>query len=279
MSLYIASINSGSNGNCYYVGNNTDAVLIDAGLSCREIEKRMARMGLSMSKIRAIFISHEHSDHISAVPVLSKKYQLPVYLTPRTNFTGRQFLQSNLVYSLTSYMAVNIAGLSITAFPKMHDAAEPHSFTVTYNGVKIGVMTDIGVACDHVIRSFSNCHAAFLEANYDEEMLMDGRYPFHLKRRISGGRGHLSNSQALRLFIDHKPSYMSHLLLAHLSRDNNNPQLVEDMFKHYAGNTHVAVASRFCETAVYHITGETAGQVVPTTPNYTEPVVQYSLFG
>ncbi|OKS86608.1 MBL fold metallo-hydrolase [Mucilaginibacter polytrichastri] len=277
MCVFIASLNSGSNGNCYYVGNEQEAVLIDAGISCRETEKRMARLGLSMSLVKAVFISHEHSDHISGIPVLAKKYQLPVYLTPRTTFTGRQFLNPQMVYPFVAYHPVKIGNITITAFPKFHDAAEPHSFIVSCGDINIGVITDIGSACEHVIRNFAQCHAAFLEANYDEQMLAGGRYPYHLKRRISGGRGHLSNTQALELFIKHKPEYMSHLLLSHLSKDNNNPELVKQLFDEHADGTEIIVASRYQESAVYQI----GNLVVPVTMPHHEYIpanVQYSLF-
>ncbi|WCT10249.1 MBL fold metallo-hydrolase [Mucilaginibacter jinjuensis] len=277
MSVFIASLNSGSNGNCYYVGNQHEAVLIDAGISCRETEKRMARIGLSMSKVKAIFISHEHSDHISGVPVLAKKYQLPVYITPRTTFTGRQFLNAQMVYPFVAYQPIRIGELTITAFPKFHDAAEPHSFVVSCNEINIGVITDIGSACEHVIRNFAQCHAAFLEANYDEQMLTNGRYPYHLKRRISGGRGHLSNTQALELFIKHKPAYMSHVLLSHLSKDNNDPQLVKEMFNEHADGTEIIVASRYQESAVYEI-GELVSTVTVPHHQFVPEYIQYSLF-
>src|SRR5947209_5371992 len=103
MSLFIASLNSGSNGNCYYIGNEHDAVLVDAGISCRETERRMLRLGLSMQKVRAIFISHEHSDHISGVTVLAKKYQLKVYITPQTMLKGGLLLQEHLVIPFKGY--------------------------------------------------------------------------------------------------------------------------------------------------------------------------------
>jgi phosphoribosyl 1,2-cyclic phosphodiesterase len=277
MSVFIASLNSGSNGNCYYVGNEQEAVLIDAGISCRETEKRMARLGLSMSKVKAIFISHEHSDHISGVPVLAKKYQLPVYITPRTTFTGRQFLNTQMVYPFVAYHPIRIGDITVTAFPKFHDAAEPHSFIVSCNEINIGVITDIGLACEHVIRNFAQCHAAFLEANYDEQMLASGRYPYHLKRRISGGHGHLSNTQALELFIKHKPEFMSHLLLSHLSKDNNNPELVKQLFDEHADGTEIIVASRYQESSVYQI-GSMVTALATPHHEYIPASVQYSLF-
>src|SRR4051812_2755111 len=126
MSLYVASLNSGSNGNCYYVGNEHEAVLIDAGISCREIDKRLARLGLSPRAIKVVFISHEHSDHIKGVEVFSKKYQLPVYITSTTLYAGGLVIPPERTFSFTAYLPVEIAGMSVTAFPKYHDASDPH---------------------------------------------------------------------------------------------------------------------------------------------------------
>jgi phosphoribosyl 1,2-cyclic phosphodiesterase len=253
MSLFITSLNSGSNGNCYYVGNEKEAVLVDAGISCREIEKRMKRLGLHMEKIRAVFVSHEHTDHIKGIPVLSKKYNLPVYITPGTLQFGRLYLEKTLIRSFHSYVPVSLGDLSITAFPKLHDAADPFSFIIQCGGINVGVFTDIGRPCEHVIRNFRQCHAAFLESNYDEEMLENGGYPYHLKQRIKGGQGHLSNKQALELFTSHKPGFMTHLILSHLSKNNNCPKLVGELFHQHSAGVKTIVASRFEETAVYQI--------------------------
>ena len=253
MSLYIASLNSGSNGNCYYLANEEDAILVDVGLNCRETEKRMARLGLSMNKVRAIFISHEHSDHISGLPVIARKYQLPVYITPGTRLGGRLSLEDELVRSFNSHECINIGELVVTAFPKLHDASEPHSFIVSCREVTVGVFTDIGFPCENLIRYFKKCNAAFLEANYDDEMLDGGRYPYFLKKRIRGGLGHLSNRQALELFTSCRTSNMSHLILSHLSRDNNSPDLVFELFKRSAGQTEIVIASRERETEIYYI--------------------------
>jgi len=253
MSMFIASLNSGSNGNCYYIGNEHEAVLVDAGISCRETERRMLRLGLSIRKVKAIFVSHEHSDHINGIPVLSKKYQLPVYITPPTLQNGGLSLDEHLVHPFVAFETISIGELHISAFPKLHDASNPHSFIITCRDIKIGVFTDIGIACENVITHFSQCHAAFLEANYDDEMLDKGGYPFHLKQRIRGGHGHLSNKQALELFITHGPPFMTHLLLSHLSKNNNDPKLVRELFDNCAGETAIIIASRYQESAVYHI--------------------------
>jgi phosphoribosyl 1,2-cyclic phosphodiesterase len=253
MSLFVTSLNSGSNGNCYYIGNSKEAILIDAGISCRETEKRMKRLNLSMQKIKAIFVSHEHSDHIKGIQTLSKKFQLPVYITKPTLLNSGLQIQENLLRSFSVYASISIGDLSITAFPKIHDASDPYSFVVDYNTIKVGVFTDIGLPCKHVIKHFRQCHAAFLEANYDEKMLQEGNYPYHLKKRISGGFGHLSNKQALEIFLKYKPAFMSHLFLSHLSKNNNCPKLVKDLFNANANGAEIIVASRYEETPVYHI--------------------------
>lgn len=253
MSLQIASLNSGSNGNCYYIGNETEAVLVDAGISCRETEKRMKRLGLSMEKIKAIFISHEHGDHITGLPAISKKYGVPVYITPNTLAESRLPLETALVNPFKPNETIVIGRLSITNFPKHHDAVDPYSFLIASASVKVGVFTDIGKVCKQVIHHFKQCHAVFLEANYDEAMLEKGRYPYHLKNRIRGGEGHLSNDQALQLFLEHRAPFMSHLLLSHLSKNNNDPELVSSLFNKHAAQTKIIVASRYHETEVHHI--------------------------
>jgi phosphoribosyl 1,2-cyclic phosphodiesterase len=280
MSLYTASLNSGSNGNCYYIGNEQDAVLVDAGLSCKETEKRMERIGLSMDKVRAIFVSHEHSDHIAGLRVLSKKYRLPVYITPNTLLNSRLFLDTARVCPFTAHAPVQIGELKITAFPKFHDAIDPHSFIIEGAGVAIGVLTDIGVNCEHVNTYFNQCHAVYLEANYDEDMLANGNYPFHLKRRISGDKGHMSNAQALNLFNTHRPSFMSHVFLSHLSKDNNHPDLARELFERHAGNTRIVVASRYGETEVYCVGKDHVGTVMPQVAAIQQVAVaaQMSLF-
>ena len=253
MSLFITSLNSGSNGNCYYIGNKDEAILIDAGISCREIEKRMNRLGLSIRKIKAVFVSHEHTDHISGLHVLIKKYTLPLYITSATLKQSRLNIAKEHVMNFQAFSPVPIGNLTITAFPKFHDACDPYNFVIDCNKIKVGVFTDVGTPCKNLINYFKQCHAAFLETNYDENMLEKGNYPIFLKNRIRGGHGHLSNKQALELFISYKPAFMSHLLLSHLSKNNNSSQLVQQLFEQHANGVKMIVASRYNETEVFHI--------------------------
>jgi phosphoribosyl 1,2-cyclic phosphodiesterase len=253
MSVEVCSIASGSNGNCYYVGNENEAVLVDAGVSCKEIELRMKRSGLSLQKVKAVFVSHEHTDHISGLPILAKKYNLPVFISEQTLRGSRLWFEKKMINHFTANEDVVIGNLTIHPFSKLHDAADPYSFTISSHGITIGVITDIGAACENVVRHFSQCHTVFLESNYDEKMLENGRYPFFLKNRIRSGNGHISNREALDLFLQHRSPFLSHLFLSHLSHNNNCPKLVEELFAANAGSVKMIITSRHKESAVYKI--------------------------
>ncbi len=253
MSLFFSSLNSGSNGNCYYVGNSSEAVLIDAGICCKQVEERLQRLNLSIQLIKGIIISHEHTDHIKGLEALAIKYQLPVYITPPTLKHSQARLPTHLVNYFKSGDEIMIGELKIITFSKCHDAVDPCSLVVESKQVRFGIFTDIGKPCDGLISHFKTCHGALLESNYDEVMLDAGHYPFFLKRRIRGGNGHLSNSQALDVFTTHRPAFMSHLFLAHLSQNNNCPDVVERLFKTNAKGVNIVVASRYKESDVVSI--------------------------
>ncbi len=252
--LQLASLNSGSNGNCYYIGNETEAVLIDAGISCRETVRRLDRLGLSIEKVKGIFITHEHTDHTRGVQVLSKKHGIPVFITPDTHKAGRLMIDLRHLNHFMAHQPIAIGDLLVHPLPKLHDGVDPHSFTVTFNDLTVGVFTDIGAACEHVVRHLRKCHAAFLEANYDAVMLDSGNYPLQLKRRIRGGKGHLSNKQALDIFTSFRSPDMKLLVLSHLSEHNNHPEIVRSLFSPYGSNgTRIEIASRHQESEVFVI--------------------------
>ncbi|ANE49452.1 metallo-beta-lactamase [Flavisolibacter tropicus] len=279
MSVYITSLNSGSNGNCYYVGNDNEAVLVDVGISCKEVETRINKLGLSLSKVKAIFVSHEHTDHVRGIPVLASKYRLPVYITTNTLRNCRFRLDKQLLNTFQANEPVSIGSLKVTAFPKFHDAVDPYSFVVANGNVRVGVFTDIGAPCENLTHYFKQCHAAFLESNYDEVLLEKGKYPYYLKNRIRSGHGHLSNTQALAFFKEHRPAYMSHLILSHLSNENNCPKLVYDLFSEHANNIEIIVASRFEATPVYTIAALEGAPVMSVINLPPEPAItQMTLF-
>lgn len=262
MSLSICSLNSGSNANCYYIGNADEAVLVDAGLSCRETIRRMQAVGLDPARLKAIFITHEHSDHITGLSGLSRKYNLPVYITSGTHTHSAMPLEPSLVRGFVHNKKIVIGNLVVLPFRKQHDACDPHSFMITCNGTNIGVITDIGYACKQVIKYFSQCDAVFLESNYCDDMLMNGSYPWHLKKRISSDVGHLSNAQALELFMNYRSHRLKLLILSHLSKNNNNPDLVSRLFAPHAGKTECFVASRYAASPVFSVASVPGSQHV-----------------
>jgi phosphoribosyl 1,2-cyclic phosphodiesterase len=251
--VQISALASGSNGNCYYVGNQHDAVLVDVGISRRQVLDRMREVGLSFHKIRAIFITHEHSDHSRGVKLLSQKLQVPVYMSPGT---FNKCYESNRPDSYLPFMpgdVVSVASLLIHTFGKYHDAAEPCSFVVEANQLKVGVMTDIGEPCDNVKHHVENCDALFLEANYDEQMLKDGPYPVFLKNRVASRHGHLSNNQAVDLILGHAASFLQVIYLSHLSEENNHPTLAMKSFDNIPLDCRIMLTNRYAPTPVWEL--------------------------
>ena len=243
--LEICSIASGSNGNCYYIGNETDAIVIDCGIFFRSLETRAGNAGIDIKKIRAVLISHEHSDHVRGVKTLAGKLNLPVYFTPRTYEKTYKRHKPDYYKALSLEEPVEIFGFYVHTFKKYHDAISPVSFRVEYQGVNIGVMTDIGVADVTLCKEFSKCQAAFLESNYDEQMLENGPYPKVLKDRVASNVGHLSNSQAFALVRDFANENLTHLIFSHVSQENNTPEKVLEKFSPFKDKYSMCVAPRF----------------------------------
>ena len=187
-------------------------------------------------------------------------------------------VEAKLIHSFKHAKSVAIGNLSVTPFRKSHDAADPHSFMISGHGVHIGVITDIGYACKQVINYFSQCQAIFLESNYCEEMLENGSYPVHLKNRIRSDEGHLSNDQALELFLQYRSADLRLLILSHLSKNNNKPELVQKIFDQHAGNTKIVVASRYHASPVFCIDGNIIKAVQKKTGRKTKHKNQLSLF-
>ena len=249
----ICALASGSNGNCYYIGNKEEAVLIDAGLSFKQILNRMAERSLDPKKIKALFITHEHGDHVRGARVMGKKLDIPVYMTEGT------FKASFHTCKPISYLAIQnnvpVAVGAFTIFPvgKNHDAAEPTSFRVAYQNTSVGVFTDIGSPCDNVKHHLNQCHALFLETNYDEQMLKEGPYPFYLKARIESTVGHLSNAQAYELLKVHAHPSLQCVFLSHLSKENNKPELALNEFRLLEEKFLVKVTDRYAASELYTV--------------------------
>lgn len=249
--VQICALASGSNGNCYYIGNEQDAVLVDAGISRRQVIDRMKEMGLKPDRVRGIFISHEHSDHSRGVRVLAQKLNVPVYMT---SITFKNSFPANQPEKYTSFLpseVIELGSIKIHTFLKSHDAVQPCSFVVEVNDKFIGVLTDIGEPCSNVQQYVSKCHAMFLEANYDEKMLWEGVYPPHLKHRVASKRGHLSNIQAYQLVQDHAGEHLQVIYLSHLSEENNTPEIAKSAFQQMQHKCKVLLTNRYAPSGVY----------------------------
>lgn len=273
MALEVCSINSGSNGNCYYIGNHQNAILVDAGISCRETEVRLKQAGLSIKKIRAIIISHEHTDHIRGLERLATRYNLPVYITQNTLIESKINLPNTNIRNFTNGSPFFVEDLQIHPFSKPHDATDPYSFMISHQGVNVGVFTDIGISSPSLEYYFSRCHAVFLESNYDEDMLANGPYPIHLQRRISGEHGHLSNKQALQILQKHASPVLTHVFLSHLSEKNNHPEVALKTFSVFASKLHISVANRNKVSEVY-----TISEKLKSVARNQAQLIQMSLF-
>jgi phosphoribosyl 1,2-cyclic phosphodiesterase len=242
--IEICALASGSNGNCYYIGNEIDAVLVDAGLSTKKILTRMTEAGLDCKKIRGIFISHEHSDHVHGIRVLSNRLGVPAWFSLGTLEAIASFDRPEQLETFIPGKSVQLGTLQIHPFLKKHDAAEPCSFRIEYDDWHIGVFTDIGEPCANLIYHLRKCHALFIETNYDEKMLWEGNYPFHLKRRVASSVGHLSNIQAFELIRDHSGPELVHVFLSHLSGENNRPELAQTCFSELTDRFSIHLTSR-----------------------------------
>ena len=222
--LSVCMLASGSKGNAIYISDGLTTLLVDAGLSGIEIERRLKAHDLDPKEIDAMIVSHEHSDHIRGVGILSRRYGLPVYLSEKTGREAGQIIgKIKEMRSFNCGEAFNVNTLDIHPFSIAHDAEDPAGFTISCNGRKIGIATDLGIATAMVKQNLMGCDLLILEANHDPEMLMNGPYPWPLKQRIKGRTGHLSNRDSGELLSELKHDKLQHVILAHLSETNNTP--------------------------------------------------------
>ena len=251
--LEICAIASGSNGNCYYVGNRHEAVLVDAGISLKQILLRMNERNLNPAKIKALFISHEHSDHISGARVLGKRLRVPVYLTARTWYGAYKSQRPDIPSFFVPGDSVNVGGFVVHTFLKNHDESEPCSFRIQHGDKNVGVFTDIGEPCDNVKQHLTQCDAPFLESNYDEKMLWEGSYPWFLKKRVASEVGHLSNLQTLQLLQNYSGENLKCVFLSHLSKENNTPDIALQAMSELHSKFDFRLTSRYEAAEVYTV--------------------------
>jgi len=252
--VQICALASGSNGNCYYIGNENEAILIDIGISNRQLTERLKRAGLSLWKIKALFITHEHADHIKGMRIVTEKNKLEAYVTKKTHEKARKDFRSKKVNFFLPSDIIDVGSIKVHSFSKQHDAIDPVSFRVEINGLNIAVLTDLGAACDNVKKHLGICNAAFLESNYEHDLLFEGKYPAFLKQRVSSDFGHLSNDQAFELVKSLEKSPLKTIFLSHISEDNNSTDLALNKFKSLNSSHNIELTSRYAHSKVVEIT-------------------------
>lgn len=227
--MRFASLGSGSRGNASLISHANTTLLVDCGFSAKETEKRLQHFDLTGQDLSAIVVTHEHADHISGVRVLARKYQLPVYATAGTAGCLPADV-SDLVKEFSCHDAFTISDIEVEPFPVPHDAREPSQFVFSDGQHRLGLLTDVGMSTPVIEQALSGCDALMLEANHDALMLENGEYPDHLKYRVSGRMGHLSNVQSAAILSAIDTSRLQHIMAMHLSEKNNKPSLVSNLF-------------------------------------------------
>lgn len=228
MAFNFCSIASGSSGNSMYIGSNYANILVDAGLSGKKIQEGLKNINITGDKLNAIFITHEHSDHISGAGILSRRFNVPIYATEGT-WKGMELKIGEIEESNKRLIFKDkdciIKDLCIHAYEIPHDANEPVGYSVIRDNCKITIATDIGHITENIIENMRGSDVLLLEANHDINMLKAGSYPYNLKRRILGDLGHLSNESSGNLLLEAFDEKLKYVLLGHLSKENNFPEL------------------------------------------------------
>lgn len=228
MTVSFCSLASGSSGNCHLINDGKDFILIDAGLSGRQIENKLKEVGVDPRSVSAILVSHEHSDHLCGVGILSRRYNIPIYANTGT-WKAMESKIGNIKEENIKYFISNenfsIGNFNIRPYRISHDASEPVGFSIHKDHVKISIATDLGYINEEIIDEIGGSDLVVLESNHDEEMLKAGSYPYPLKRRVLSNVGHLSNESAGNAIVDLVNKNVKSVLLAHLSKENNFPEL------------------------------------------------------
>lgn len=234
--MQICSIASGSSGNCIYIGDGDSRILIDAGVSRKRIVEGLRSIHVEPESLDAIFVTHEHTDHIQGIPMMTKYFHIPIYGTAGTldgirNKDTKGLVSMEHLYQIYPDQPVKIGRLEVMPFHMSHDAADPVCYTVTSSGHKVGMATDLGVYDEYTISHLKNSEVILLEANHDISMLEAGSYPYSLKCRILSERGHLSNEDSGNLLCRLLHDDLKYIFLAHLSKENNYPELAYEAVK------------------------------------------------
>jgi phosphoribosyl 1,2-cyclic phosphodiesterase len=233
-------LGSGSKGNATYVESGETSILIDAGMSGIELQKRLATIGVELSAIDAILVTHEHNDHVQGVGILSRRAKIPVYANPATFSAASKTVNKLFSYNeFETGTPFHCQDLEVHPFSVSHDTQDPVGFRISDGNVSLGYCTDTGKVSRLMLHRLASCQALILESNHDIEMLQNGTYPPYLKQRIRSGQGHLDNIEAATFLQGLAHEKLQHVVLAHLSEENNHPEIaLHAAVKALHGNSH-----------------------------------------
>lgn len=221
--MRVASLGSGSKGNATLIQAQAATLLVDCGFGLKDIEQRLAAKGVSPRELSAILVTHEHGDHLKGAPMLANKYHIPLWASAGTSrFFKRDVPTHQVINPLQRF---DIGDIEVEPVTVPHDASEPTQFVFRSAGLCTGLLTDLGSITEHVKQAYQQCNLLMLECNHDPQMLLDGPYPYSLKKRVGGDYGHLSNQQAVELLNCVDKSTLSHVLISHISEQNNDERL------------------------------------------------------
>lgn len=234
--MRLCSIASGSSGNCIYVGSDHTHLLVDTGISKKRIDEGLHSLGIKGEELSGILITHEHSDHIQGLGVFSRKYGIPVYATKGTlkgimEYKSLGKMPEGLLHEVQTDTDFQLGDLTVHPFVISHDAYEPSGYRIACDNRSVAVATDLGIYDEYTVRNLQNLDAVLLEANHDIHMLEVGPYPYPLKKRVMGEKGHLSNELSGRLLCDILHDKLQHVILGHLSKENNYAELAYETVK------------------------------------------------
>lgn len=234
--MRLCSIASGSSGNCIYVGSDNTHLLVDTGISKKKIDAGLKELDVKGEELAGILITHEHSDHIQGLGVFSRKYEVPIYATPGTiagiqNYSSLGKMPEGLLNPIHTDESFVLGDITIDPFKISHDANEPSGYRMNCGGKAVAVATDLGIYDGYIVEKLQKLDAVLLEANHDIHMLEVGSYPYYLKRRVMGDKGHLSNELSGRLLCDILHDNLKHIVLGHLSKENNYAKLAYETVK------------------------------------------------
>lgn len=241
--LKFISFGSGSSGNCYYLATATDGLMIDIGVGIRALKKHCRDLGIQLSSVHKLLITHDHADHIKSVGSFSYEYGVPVYTTELIhggidqNYCITRKVAFDKKMLIEPYKPIQLGDFTVEAFPVPHDASENMGYEIQAEGVTFVMITDVGAITDEIKERISHANYLVIEANHDVEMLTSGPYPEYLKKRILGGSGHLSNEDCAHALAENMTENLKHVWLCHLSEENNHPELarktVETILRSY----------------------------------------------